>query len=53
MSSFETDLYDFVWNIELGEAIKSSLALEDVTQNSLVQLINDLSKYPLRICSWN
>lgn len=44
MSSFESDLYDFVWNIVQGEAIKSSLTLEDVRQNSPVQLINDLSK---------
>lgn len=44
MSSFESDLYDSVWNIEQGEAIKSFLTLEDVRQNSPVQLINDLSK---------
>lgn len=53
MSSFKSDLYDFVRNIEQGETIKSPLTLKDVGQNPPVQLISYLSKEPLWICPWN
>lgn len=53
MSSFRSDLYDFVWNIEQRETIKPSVTLEDVGQNPPVQLIGDLSQEPLRIWSQN